>query len=238
MSKNPNSTDPEENDSDAHLSEEDIVEVHEDSGDEPMEDDDDNAGYDGESVIGGPGSGEEGMEGQEEEGKVEDNSWGVSGELLLPRTPYADDGIRGSDTVSSSVTDDLCTTANHEPQQSIFSLALHPTFPNPPLAVTGGEDDLAYIFSPIPDSSSFSSFGGRLPLTKLTGHTDSVVATGWNFDGDMVATGGMDGRVRVWRRARSRRNSRDGEGKVGGDAEWTDWEFSTSLETGSEVQVS
>jgi ribosome assembly protein SQT1 len=44
----------------------------------------------------------------------------------------------------------------------------------------------------------------------------------------MVATGGMDGRVRVWRRVKRK-------GSEGGD--WKDWEFWTSLETGSEVQV-
>lgn len=62
----------------------------------------------------------------------------------------------------------------------------------------------------------------------------------------MVATGGMDGRVRVWRRVKSRRGSReavrDGSGNEAGDrdrvAEWKDWEFLTSLETGSEIQVS
>lgn len=125
----------------------------------------------------------------------------------------------------------------HEPQQSIFSLSLHPAFPNPPLAVTGGEDDLAYIFSPIPSSSSSSDTFSPI---KLTGHTDSVIATGWSFDGDMVATGGMDGRVRVWRRSRSRRNSRvENKGGTGtAESSWKDWEFLTSLETGSEVQVS
>ena len=110
---------------------------------------------------------------------------------------------------------------------------LHPSFPRPSLAVTGGEDDVAYIFSPIPTApTSFSP-------VKLTGHTDSVVATGWSFDGNMVATGGMDGRVRVWRRAKIRKNSTDGESKTETvDAEWRDWEFLTSLEPGSEVQVS
>ncbi len=67
---------------DAHLSEEDIVEVHDDSGDEPMDDDDDHAGYAGEIIIGCPGPGEEDMEAEQENGRVQDNSWGVSGELI------------------------------------------------------------------------------------------------------------------------------------------------------------
>ena len=67
---------------DGHLSEEDIVEVHDDSGDEPMEDDDDNAAYDGEIIIGGAGPGEDDTEMMGEEGNgVQDNSWGAQGEL-------------------------------------------------------------------------------------------------------------------------------------------------------------
>jgi ribosome assembly protein SQT1 len=63
----------------------------------------------------------------------------------------------------------------------------------------------------------------------LTGHTDSVVAAGWSFDGEMVSTGGMDGRVRVWRRVK-----RDSKGDV---EDWKTWEFLTTLETGSEITV-
>jgi hypothetical protein len=48
----------------------------------------------------------------------------------------------------------------------------------------------------------------------------------------MVSTGGMDGRVRVWRRVK--RNSGGG----GGVEDWKNWEFLTTLETGSEITVS
>ncbi|CAD6569410.1 MAG: hypothetical protein TREMPRED_005220 [Tremellales sp. Tagirdzhanova-0007] len=197
MSRNSNVIADDESEEDLgandRLMQEDIIEVHEDSGDERMEDEeDDNTGFGGEIIIGGPGPGEDDAEmytGQEDAAK-QDNSWG-----------------------------------------SIFTLSLHPNFPRPSLAITGGEDDVAYIFSPIPSASaSFSP-------VKLTGHTDSVVATGWNFDGGMVATGGMDGRVRVWRRAKPRKNSTDGQGKTGTDnTDWRDWEFLTSLDPGSEIQ--
>jgi len=46
----------------------------------------------------------------------------------------------------------------------------------------------------------------------------------------MVSTGGMDGRVRVWRRVK-----RD---STGGVEDWKNWEFLTTLETGSEITVS
>jgi ribosome assembly protein SQT1 len=112
-------------------------------------------------------------------------------------------------------------------------------FPNPPLAITGGEDDLGYIFSPIPSSSNLPFNGETFPAVKLTGHTDSVVAAGWSFDGEMIATGGMDGRVRVWRRVTGRRGSAgDGQAEVEGVEAWKTWEFLTSLETSSEIIVS
>ena len=60
-------------------------------------------------------------------------------------------------------------------------------------------------------------------LARLDGHTDSVTSVGFNFDGEMVATGGMDGKVRVWRRK--------GEG-------YLNWEFVIGLEGPEEVNVS
>lgn len=68
---------PDAEDEEPNLDEDDIIEVHEDEGDEPMDDDDeDNTGYDGEIIIGGPGPGEE----EDMETLREDNSWGVSGQ--------------------------------------------------------------------------------------------------------------------------------------------------------------
>ncbi|ORX41143.1 WD40-repeat-containing domain protein [Kockovaella imperatae] len=200
----------EELDEDAQLEEEDIVEVHEDDGDEPMdEDEDDDREYDGEIVIGGPANEEE--EQMMRDFEAEDNAWGGS--------------------------------SLHKSQQSIFAIALHPNFPNPPLAISGGEDDQGFIFCPIPanpdeEASSSSSFSSdSFPAVKLTGHKDSVVAAAWNFDGEMVATGGMDGHVRVWRRVKgSRRNSEEAAGVADSMDSWKKWEFLTDLDASSEVQ--
>lgn len=98
---------------------------------------------------------------------------------------------------------------NHE--KSVFAVSAHPT---EPLAASGGEDDLGYIWD-ITDGTV---------IVKLTGHTDSVTSTAFSADGEMIASGGMDGRVRVWRR-------------VGKD-NWKTWEFLTELQGPDEVIVS
>lgn len=105
--------------------------------------------------------------------------------------------------------------SSHSPS-SVFTVSAHPTLP---LAVSGGEDEVAYIW----DVRSGDE------LVRLSGHTDSVSCAEWSFDGEMVSTGGMDGRVRIWRRL-----------KVGGNGEasWKNWEFVTELTGPDEVMVS
>lgn len=218
----------EDDDPSSHLEEDDIVEIHEDDdeGDVPMDDDDDeldvggegyesdgdNAKYGGEIIIGGPANEEEEAEWAEYQRQQGEGD----------SAPPVEDNSWNA-------------TSLHTSQQSIFTLSLHPKFPNPPLAVSGGEDDAGFIFSPIPAGEAGGFHADSFAPVKLTGHTDSVVATGWSFDGEMVATGGMDGRVRVWRRVKGRKSSpAPGSGEAG---EWKDWEFLTGLETASEVQV-
>lgn len=91
---------------------------------------------------------------------------------------------------------------------SVFAISCHPT---EPLAVSGGEDDLGYIWD-ITDGEV---------IVKLTGHTDSVCSASFSSDGQMVATGGMDGKVRIWRRV--------------GTVDFRNWEFLTELQGPDEV---
>lgn len=102
-------------------------------------------------------------------------------------------------------------------QGSVFAVAIHPL---QPLAVSGGEDDLGYIWN-LEDGEV---------VVKLTGHSDSVTSVGWSHDGEFVSTGGMDGRVRIWRRVKNATAElRD---------TWKTWEFLTELSGPDEIMVS
>lgn len=98
---------------------------------------------------------------------------------------------------------------------SIFGLAAHPV--EPLLVVSGGEDDLAFLWRV--DTGE--------EVAKLSGHSDSVSCLAFSADGELVSTGGMDGKVRLWRRVKG----------VAG-FEWGKWEFLTSLDGPDEVTVS
>jgi ribosome assembly protein SQT1 len=93
---------------------------------------------------------------------------------------------------------------------SVFTVSAHPT---EPIAASGGEDDLGYIWDIVE---------GEV-IGKLTGHSDSVVSTAFSSDGEMVATGGMDGKARVWRRV--------------GKENFRTWEFLTEVAGPDEIMV-
>ncbi|KAG1886974.1 ribosome biogenesis protein Sqt1 [Suillus subluteus] len=147
---------------------------------------------------------------EEEEGDVFIDSGDVlaevadDGDHAMDEDDEAEDGI---DDLPSNVKDNsLQHFTTHS--GSVFAISCHPT---EPLAVSGGEDDLGYIWD-ITDGEV---------IVKLTGHTDSVCSASFSSDGQMVATGGMDGKVRIWRRV--------------GTVDFRNWEFLTELQGPDEV---
>ncbi|KAL7991833.1 hypothetical protein Chor_016089 [Crotalus horridus] len=70
---------------------------------------------------------------------------------------------------------------------SVFCVSLDPKTNT--LAVTGGEDDRAFVWH-VSD--------GEL-LFECTGHKDSVTCVGFSYDSTFVATGDMGGLIKVWR---------------------------------------
>lgn len=93
-------------------------------------------------------------------------------------------------------------------EDSIFMIASHPTLP---MVVTGGGDEMGYLWTTHSNPPRVAS--------KLSGHTESLVAGGFTSDGKYLVTGDMNGQIRVWR------------SKAGGEK----WEFFSSLQEVDEV---
>ncbi len=91
---------------------------------------------------------------------------------------------------------------------SIFTIAQHPL--DPTIIATGGGDDTTYIFStntsdPSPllprsyESNPSPARSSLTPLSKLTGHTDSINALTFTLPhGAYLLTGGLDGRLSAY----------------------------------------
>lgn len=95
--------------------------------------------------------------------------------------------------------------------QSVFSVSVHPTLP---IAASGGEDEMGYLWN-IQD--------GEL-IAPLSGHTDSISRIAFSFDGTLIASGGMDGKARVWRLIASNPSGKD-------------WDFLTEVTGPDEILV-
>ncbi|CAM9936833.1 unnamed protein product [Lampetra planeri] len=111
----------------------------------------------------------------------------------------ADDG-------GESVPDDSEFTVKKH-KGAVFCVALDPK--SNALAVTGGEDDLAYVWR----------VGDGEILFPCTGHKDSVTCAGFSHDSSMVATGDMSGLIKVWSSA----TAQELWSFEVSDLEWIEW---------------
>lgn len=133
-----------------------------------------------------------------------------------PDDGFEDEEEGDDDRMQEAVNDISLRQIRSHGEGAVFSISPHPI--SPVLAVSGGEDDNGYLWRM--DTGE--------EIAKLSGHTDSVITTDWSKDGELVATGGMDGRVRVWRRVKPTDPSA---------WEWGRWEFLTVLEGMDEIHV-
>ncbi|XP_033101349.1 angio-associated migratory cell protein-like isoform X3 [Anneissia japonica] len=107
----------------------------------------------------------EGYDGEDEEGAEEEKE---------------EDEARMEDIQDDS---DFCFKAH---TASVFSCDLDPKTSS--LAITGGEDDKAYVWN-IADGTT---------ALICTGHSDSVTCVGFSSDSKFVASGDMSGLIKVW----------------------------------------
>ncbi|XP_026875977.2 angio-associated migratory cell protein [Electrophorus electricus] len=96
-----------------------------------------------------------------------------------------DEGWETEDEMDAEQDDSELTFSRHT--GSVFCVSLDPVTNN--LAVTGGEDDKAFVWR-VTD--------GEL-LFECTGHKDSVTCAVFSHDSKLVASGDMSGLIKVWR---------------------------------------
>lgn len=92
--------------------------------------------------------------------------------------------LNADENVEVEVVDLSCLTFNKH-KKSVFSSDLSQ---DDQIAVTGGEDDMAYLWR---------TNDGQV-LYECTGHKDSVTEVCFNPDSTYVATGDMSGMIQVW----------------------------------------
>lgn len=128
---------------------------------------------------------------------------------------------------------DTSIAAFYDHRDAVFALALHPKYPQVPIAFSGGADDKGRLW----DTRTGEA------LVELGGHQDSVVDGGFSASGEYVATGGLDGRVRIWKLHPppvSANNEgafppRPQDDAIRSGPDWGRCEFVTSLEGPDEV---
>jgi len=98
-----------------------------------------------------------------------------------------DDTMETEEAMAAPISDDSVLSFIGHKDSSVICTRLNPV--DHSIAVTGGQDDRALVWSTQDGSVIF----------QCTGHTDTVTSVGFSHDGSMVATADMKGLIKVWR---------------------------------------
>ncbi|RXN29534.1 angio-associated migratory cell [Labeo rohita] len=123
-----------------------------------------------------------------------------------------DDGWETEDEMESEQDDSELTFSKHT--GSVFCVGLDPATNS--LAVTGGQDDRAYVWSVSDGDVLFECTGLSTPLLR---HKDSVTCAAFSGDSKLVVSGDMSGLIKVWK-VESKEEIWSFEV---GDLEWLEW---------------
>uniref|UniRef100_A0A7S1X1M1 Anaphase-promoting complex subunit 4 WD40 domain-containing protein n=1 Tax=Tetraselmis chuii TaxID=63592 RepID=A0A7S1X1M1_9CHLO len=102
------------------------------------------------------------------------------------------DGGSGPSHIPDGANDDDSLHSFEAHTDSVYAVAWSAKHPD--LVATGGGDDMAFIWR-VGEDAFEENHGHTL---ELAGHTDSVVALSFSSSGELLATGGMDGVVKIW----------------------------------------
>ena len=98
-----------------------------------------------------------------------------------------DDADENDDVIEVDMANNSITYFDKH-SDSVFTVAHHPKLP---LVVSGGADNIAYLWT---SHSQPPKFAGS-----ISGHTESVICASFTCDGNFLVTGDMNGRVMVHR---------------------------------------
>ncbi|XP_069769109.1 angio-associated migratory cell protein isoform X3 [Narcine bancroftii] len=115
---------------------------------------------------------------------------GAAGDLMNEVEDEEDDGVwatEDEDDESMEVVQDDSDLTFTRHTRAVFCLSLDPKTNT--LAVSGGEDDMAFVWR--------LSDGGV--VLECTGHNDSVISASFSHDSALVVTGDMSGLIKVWK---------------------------------------
>lgn len=106
------------------------------------------------------------------------------------------DDAEGEDNGGASMAqEDLMDDSIHAFEghtEPVYAVAWSPTGSD--VVASGGGDDRAFVWQ-VGEDAYMETQGATF---ELTGHTDSVIALAFSSDGTLLASGGMDGCVKVW----------------------------------------